>query len=123
MEASAVRVTGVRSKEFKPQDMYPGSLLRHLNICPDCGYRLHERLPFCYPCELEARVVAMTARARVASRGYYFTAVEDRLEFSPLAQDILRQEAGGNLALLRRPPIYPRLGDLLAFTRGPRASG
>lgn len=39
--------------DFRPADLYPESVLRYLNRCSECGFRIHERIACCMRCELE----------------------------------------------------------------------
>jgi hypothetical protein len=105
--------------QFRPLDIYPESLLRYLNICPECGNKCRDRDIMCMKCEVEYNRQIYTASAVKFSRGgYYFRTHEDKLEFSGAADQIFTNKESdvSDIAVLRQPPKYPKYSEFLALS-------
>lgn len=103
---------------FRPIDIYPESILRYLNICPQCGNKCNERDIFCMRCEVEYnRQTYMESAVKFTRAGYYFKTYEDKIDFTGTAKGLFDSgEVENEVAVLRRPPQYPKYQEFLALS-------
>ncbi|MHC9541668.1 MAG: hypothetical protein AB9903_19355 [Vulcanimicrobiota bacterium] len=119
MSEGSEEMKAKKHPQFRPLDIYPESLLRYLNICPECGTKCRDRDVMCMKCEMEYNRQVYTASAVKFSRGgYYFRTHEDKLEFSGGAEQIFTNKESdvSDIAVLRQPPKYPKYSEFLALS-------
>jgi len=119
MSEGSEEMKAKKHPQFRPLDIYPESLLRYLNICPECGTKCRDRDIMCMKCEMEYNRQIYTASAVKFSRGgYYFRTHEDKLEFSGGAEQMFtnRETDISEIAVLRQPPKYPKYSEFLALS-------
>jgi hypothetical protein len=114
----AAEMTEKKHPQFRPVDIYPESLLRYLNICPECGNKCSDRDIFCVRCEAEYnRQIYMQSAVKFSRAGFYFRTHEDKIEFSETTGQLFSEgEVTNEIAVLRRPPQYPKYGEFLALS-------